>query len=41
MTDRWFSEQQLEQLARPTMDRAVEAIDAGGARRGATPCAPR
>ena len=36
MTDRWFSEQELEQLSRPTMDRAVEAIDAGdleGARR--------
>ena len=29
MTDRWFSEQELEQLSRPTMDRAIEAIDAG------------
>jgi hypothetical protein len=29
MTDRWFSEQELEALSRPTMDRAVEAIDAG------------
>ena len=29
MTDRWFSEQELERLSRPTMDRAVEAIDAG------------
>ena len=29
MTDRWFSEGELEQLSRPTMDRAVEAIDAG------------
>src|SRR5258708_21520445 len=36
MTDRWFSDEQLEQLSRPTMDRAIEAIDAGdldGARR--------
>jgi threonine dehydrogenase-like Zn-dependent dehydrogenase len=29
MTERWFSEQELEQLSRPTMDRAVEAIDRG------------
>ena len=29
MTDRWFSEDELAQLSRPTMDRAVEAIDAG------------
>ena len=29
MTDRWFSEDELRQLSRPTMDRAVEAIDAG------------
>ena len=29
MTDRWFTEEQLEQLSRPTMDRAIEAIDAG------------
>ena len=29
MTDRWFSEEELEQLSRPTMDRAIEAIDAG------------
>ncbi len=40
MTDRWFSEHELEQLSRPTMDRAVEAIDAGElTRRGA--CASR
>jgi hypothetical protein len=31
MTDRWFSEHELAQLSRPTMDRAVEAIDAGEA----------
>src|ERR1700737_3796613 len=29
MTDRWFSERELSELSRPTMDRAVEAIDAG------------
>ena len=29
MTDRWFSEEELAELSRPTMDRAVEAIDAG------------
>ncbi|HEV2980969.1 MAG TPA: hypothetical protein VGX51_06025 [Solirubrobacteraceae bacterium] len=29
MTDRWFSDQDLERLSRPTMDRAIEAIDAG------------
>src|ERR1700732_1567478 len=29
MTDRWFSEEELDSLSRPTMDRAIEAIDAG------------
>ena len=29
MTDRWFSEHELAELSRPTMDRAIEAIDAG------------
>ena len=29
MTDRWFTDEQLAQLSRPTMDRAIEAIDAG------------
>src|SRR2546423_6663509 len=29
MTDRWFSEPELEQLSRPTMDRALEALDRG------------
>jgi len=36
MTDRWFSEEELRELSRPTMERAVEAIDRGdleGARR--------
>src|SRR4051794_41465367 len=29
MSDRWFDQTELEQLSRPTMDRAAEAIDAG------------
>ncbi|HVS28681.1 MAG TPA: hypothetical protein VHE14_03965 [Solirubrobacteraceae bacterium] len=29
MSDRWFSDEELTQLSRPTMDRAIEAIDAG------------
>jgi hypothetical protein len=29
MTDRWFSEEELERLSRPTMDRAIEALDSG------------
>ena len=36
MADRWYSEEELREMSRPTMDRAVEAIDAGdldGARR--------
>lgn len=27
MSDRWFSERELAELSRPTMDRAIEAID--------------
>src|SRR3954453_2864225 len=29
MTERWFSDEELEEMARPTMDRAIEAIEAG------------
>jgi hypothetical protein len=29
MAERWFSDEELEQLSRPTMSRAIEAIDAG------------
>ena len=29
MAERWFSEQELTEMARPMMERAVEAIDAG------------
>src|SRR5438105_624934 len=31
MGERWFSENELAELARPTMDRAIEALDAGDA----------
>jgi hypothetical protein len=29
MPDQWFDPEELEQMSRPTMDRAVEALDAG------------
>src|ERR1700736_992162 len=29
MAERWFSEHELEQMSRPTMDRAIEALDRG------------
>jgi hypothetical protein len=29
MSERWFSDDELEQLSRPTMDRAIEAIESG------------
>ena len=29
MAERWFSDEQLHELSRPTMDRVIEAIDAG------------
>jgi hypothetical protein len=29
MSDRWFSDEELRELSRPTMDRAIEAMDAG------------
>ena len=29
MADRWFSEEELEQMSRPTMDRAIAAMDRG------------
>ena len=29
MAERWFSEEELEEMSRPTMDRAIEAIEAG------------
>src|SRR4051794_41963602 len=29
MSERWFTEEELRELSRPTMDRAIEALDAG------------
>jgi hypothetical protein len=29
MAERWFSDEELRQMSRPTMDRAIEAIDRG------------
>ena len=29
MSERWFEPEELEQLSRPTMDRAIEAMEAG------------
>ena len=29
MSERWFDREELEELSRPTMDRAIEALDAG------------
>ena len=29
MAEQWFSEQELVEMSRPTMDRAIEAIDRG------------
>ena len=29
MEERWFSQQELDEMARPTMDRAIEAIERG------------
>ena len=31
MGERWFSEDELEQMSRPTMDRAIDALDRGDA----------
>ena len=39
VTDRWFGDQELEELSRPTMDRAVEAIDSGDLDRARALCA--
>ena len=29
MADRWFSDDELAEMSRPTMDRAIEALDRG------------
>jgi hypothetical protein len=38
MAGRWFDEEELRALARPTMDRAIEAIDAGDLDRARALC---
>ena len=40
MADRWFSELELEEMSRPTMDCAIEALDRGDVE-GARRCARR
>src|SRR5688500_1247159 len=39
MADRWFTETELRELSRPTMDRAIEALDAGDVARARELCA--
>src|SRR4051794_35800264 len=38
MPQRWFAPDELEQMSRPTMDRAIEALDAGDAARARALC---
>ena len=38
MGDRWFSDDELREMSRPTMERAVEAIDAGDLERAKALC---
>ncbi|HUA11327.1 MAG TPA: hypothetical protein VMA83_04925 [Solirubrobacteraceae bacterium] len=38
MGERWFSESELEEMSRPTMDRAIEALDRGDAARARELC---
>ena len=38
MTERWFSDEELEQMSRPTMDRAIEALDRGDVRAARALC---
>src|SRR3954454_3271077 len=37
-TDRWFTTDELHQMSRPTMDRAIEAIDNGDVERARALC---
>lgn len=39
MAERWFGSDELAQLSRPTMDRAIEAIEAGDLQRATDLCA--
>jgi hypothetical protein len=38
MSERWFSEQELQDMTRPTMDRAIEALDHGDLQRARELC---
>ena len=38
MAERWFSEDELREMSRPTMDRAIEAIEAGDLDRARALC---
>ncbi len=38
MSERWFSDEELGEMSRPTMERAVEAIDAGDLNRAKELC---
>ena len=29
MAERWFTDEELREMSRPTMDRAIEALDRG------------
>ena len=41
MGERWFSDEELGEMARPTMERAIEAIERGDAERGEASSARR
>src|SRR5919107_1386411 len=38
MGERWFSDEELREMARPTMDRAIEAIDRGDLKQARALC---
>jgi hypothetical protein len=38
MSERWFSDEELAELSRPTMDKAIEAIEAGDLERAKALC---
>jgi hypothetical protein len=38
MSERWFSDEELAELSRPTMDKAIEALDAGDVDRARALC---
>src|SRR5436190_21055650 len=38
MADRWFTDEELHEMSRPTMDRAIEALDRGDLDRARALC---